>query len=163
MSWAMRDMASLIDVTRAGGALNSTAPTIITAAGTADNTEIVGATVDNAGMKYSSCLIVISYHTTLTAAKTLSIAADFEHADNSSFTSSTTVTLQAATVEATGAGEIKGAVKFVVDLSDKGQYFRLNFTPDLSHSGTDVAQVEAVYLLMGARDTGDLTAADNTV
>lgn len=166
MSWAMRDMASLIDAQRAGGALDGTGPTVITAAGTGDNTEIVGATIDNTGMKYSSALVVIGYHATLAATKTLSIAADVEHANNSSFTSSTTVTLQTATVEATGeagGSEETGVVKFVVDLSDKGEYVRLNYTPDLNASGTDVAQLEAIYLLMGARDTGDLTAADNTV
>lgn len=120
----------------------------LTAAGTGDNTALTGATIDRLG--YGSATFVIAYKTSLTADKTLSFAVEYqESADGSSWDTATVI--QAATVAKTGAAtNAIGQVSFDLNLEGKKRYVRFNFTPDLSHSGTDTAVVAGTAILGGA-------------
>jgi hypothetical protein len=119
-----------------------------TAAGTGDATAVTGATIDRQG--FGSAKVVVCWLTTLTAAKTLSLAVAYQDsADGSSW--NTAVALQAATVMATGElTASKDEVEFNLDMSGLQRYVRINFTPDLSHTGTDTAVVAATIILGGA-------------
>jgi hypothetical protein len=118
------------------------------AAGAGDNTAVTGASIDRLG--YNSATFAIGYRTTLTADKTLSYAAAYQTSpDNSSW--ATAVALQSATVAETGAATNKvGMVEFDLDLRGLPRYIRFNFTPDLSHSGTDTVDNAAICILGGA-------------
>lgn len=118
------------------------------AAGTGDATAVTGATIDRKG--YGSAQLVVSYKTTLTADKTLSVAAEIqESADGNTW--DTAVELYGATVLKTGAAtNAVGEKRTAIDLSGYKRYVRINFTPDLSHSGTDTAIVAADLVLGGA-------------
>lgn len=128
---------------------NSGAPIAITAAGTGDNTAVTGKTIDRLG--YDSCVFTIAFLAALTEAKTLTIAAEYqESADNSTW--DTAVALQAATLAATGdtgGSNEYGEVEFDLSLRSKKRYIRLNFTPDLTHTGTDTAIVVGTVQLGG--------------
>ena len=122
--------------------------TVATAAGTGDATAVTGASIDRLG--YGSLKLCVAYKTSLTADKTLALAVAYqESSDNSSW--DTAVALQASTVAETGelTAEVDEIV-FDLDLGGKKRYIRFNFTPDLSHSGTDTAVVAAVATLAGA-------------
>jgi hypothetical protein len=119
-----------------------------TAAGTGDATAVTGATIDRLG--FGSGKLVISYLTSLTAAKTLSYAVEYQDSADGS-TWNTAVAIQAATVAKTGAATAAvGRVEFNVNLNSLARYVRFNFTPDLSHSGTDTALSCAMFMLGGA-------------
>jgi hypothetical protein len=119
-----------------------------TAAGTGDNTAVTGATIDRLG--YNSAKVAIAYKTSLTADKTLSFAVEYQESSDGT-TWDTAVALQTATVAETGAktNEV-GEVTFDVDLSGLKRYVRFNFTPDLSHSGTDTVVCACTAILGGA-------------
>ena len=145
------DLGGAIKAVFCGAINNSGEPLLATAAGTGDNTEVQGASIDRLG--YDSAVVVVAYNTSLTADKTLSIAVEIEDsADNSSW--DTAVVLQAATVEETGTAGTgsnnTGVVEIPVDLRGYSRYVRFNFTPDLSHSGTDTVDGICVALLGGA-------------
>jgi hypothetical protein len=120
------------------------------AAGTGDATAVTGATIDRKG--YGSAKFIIGYKTSLTADKTLSFAAEYQESEDGS-TWDTATALQASTVDKTGeVTNAVGEVEFNLDLSGKKRYIRFNFTPDLSHSGTDTAVGSAVVVLGGANE-----------
>lgn len=123
-----------------------------TAAGTGDNTKVTGATINRATYNYpGSAKLCISYVTDLTAAKTLSFAAEYqESSDGSSW--DTAVVIQAATADKTGAATaFVGDVEYDIDLTGKKQYVRFNITPDLSNTATDTVVWAANAVLGGAR------------
>lgn len=129
-----------------------------TAAGTGDNTAVTGQTIDILG--YDSGKVLITYQTTLTEAKTLAIAAEYQEGSGSN-TWDTAVALQASTVEetgGTGGGTYYGTCEFDLNLMNKKRYLRINFTPNLSHSGTDTSICTATLLLGGA-DSNPCTAS----
>jgi hypothetical protein len=126
----------------------------VAADGAIDNVAVTGATINRMvagteGDQLNSGKLILSYMTTLTAAKTLSFAIAYqESADGSSW--DTAVALQTATVAATGAVTASlGTVEYNVNLHDKKQYIRFNYTPDLSHSGTDTATTSLVFVAGG--------------
>lgn len=137
----------------------------LVAAGTGDNTAITGATINRktaGGIGFDSGKLVIAYHAVLTDTKTLSLAVEYqESADGSSW--DTAVSMLAATVVVTsaGGGAATGLYTFNLDLSPRKQYVRYNFTPDLSHSGTDVAEVAAVFIT-GGSDVVPMVTADGS-
>lgn len=137
-------------VNNIGAAVKSIAcgGSMATAAGTGDNTAVTGATIDRLG--YESAKVTVGYLTTLTADKTLSLAIAYqESSDGSNW--DTAVDLQTATVAKTGAVTAAvGEVSHSLDLRAKKRYIRFNYTPDLSHSGTDTAVTFAVAVLGGA-------------
>lgn len=122
--------------------------TTAVAAGAGDATAITGASHDTRG--YGTATFCLVYKTTLTAAKNLSFAVEYqESSDDSSW--DTAVALQAATVAETGAQSAKvGKVEFDLPLRGKKRYLRFNFTPDLSHTSTDTVDCAAVCVLGGA-------------
>lgn len=117
------------------------------AAGAGDATAVTGATIDRLG--YGSAKFIISYRTSLTAAKTLSYAAEYqESADGSAWDTATA--LQTSTVQETGALTNQvGKLAFDLDLAGKKRYVRFNFTPDLSHTSTDTVDNAATAILGG--------------
>lgn len=122
--------------------------TTATAAGTGDATAVTGATIDRLG--FGSAKVVVSWKTSLTASQTLSLAIAYQDSADGT-TWNTAVALQAATVMATGAlTNSVDEVQFSLDMTSLARYVRINFTPDLSHSGTDTAVVGAVLILGGA-------------
>lgn len=119
------------------------------AAGTGDATKVTGATVDRLG--YGSAKLVVAYKTSLTAAKTLSFAVEYEESDDGSSWSSA-VAIQASTVAETGAlTDEVDELTFDLDLAARKRYVRYNVTPDLSHTSTDTVVFAATVVLGGAR------------
>lgn len=120
-----------------------------TAAGTGDNTAVTGATIDT--QDYESAKIVISYLATLTDEKTYDLAVAYQESDDGS-TWDTAVDLRedATVVTSDGGGAETGVLEYDVNLADKKRYFRVNFTPDLSHTGTDTAITSCVAIVTGS-------------
>lgn len=126
----------------------------LVAAGTGDATEITGQTIDRMGARgqmYQSAKIAAAYHCVLTDTKTLSIGLKIqESADGSNW--DTAEVIYAATVVATAANpalEFTGVKVTDLDLSSRKRYVRFNPTPDLNHSGTDVAEIAVTVTLGG--------------
>jgi hypothetical protein len=139
-------VSNVSETTKAVTAYKTTA---LTAAGSGDNTEITGNSIDLLG--YTSLEIVTHYTTTLTASQTLSLLTKYETSSNGSDWN-TAVTLQASTVVKTGAvtaGDGVHALSLVT--GHLPRYIRFKVTPDLSHSGTDTASVCGVAILGGAQ------------
>lgn len=124
-----------------------------TAAGTGDATEVNGAYIDRQG--FSSLKVVIAYSAVLAATKTLSIAANLQDATSSAGAGVADFgSAMASTVVATGAtgGSTEtGVVELDFDISGADQFVRVQYTPDLSNTGTDTASLAAVYVLGGAQ------------
>jgi hypothetical protein len=127
---------------KSGGAV-----TMLTAAGTGDNTAITGAAFDRTA--YASARLDVLYTCTLTAAKTLTITPKVQTADDLGFTVNVTdhyvPSAQVISASATGVASF-GSVNF--EKRGAGAYCRVVMTPDLSHTGTDTALV-APMLVMG--------------
>lgn len=118
------------------------------AAGAGDATAVTGATIDRLG--YSSAVLAISYRTTLTAAKTLAFAAEYQTSDDGT-NWDTAVALQTSTVAKTGAATASdGIVEFDLNLNSLKRYIRFNFTPDLNNTASDTAVCTSVVVLGGS-------------
>lgn len=126
----------------------------VTAGGTGDNTEVNGAWIDRRG--FSSLKVVIPYTATLAQAATLSIAANLQDASDSSGTGAAdygdALASTVVSTGGTGGSTNTGVVELDFDLSGCDRYIRIQFTPNLSASGTDVAEMGAAYILAGATD-----------
>ena len=127
------------------------------AGGAGDNTAVTGATIDTQG--FESGKVVVAYTTTLTDAKTYDLAVAYQTSDTGS-TWNTAVDLRADAVVVTsdGGGTETGTLEFDVPLSDKPRYIRINFTPDLSHTGTDTA-ITSTTLIAGGSYSNPVTKA----
>ena len=134
-----------------------------TAAGTGDATAVTGDSIDRStyGMPLS-CLVVAQYRTSLTAAKTYSLALEVQYSsDNSNW--DTAVPILASTALKTGAvTDFDGEYVAELSLESQKRYFRINFTPDLSHSGTDTAITSVGAVLGGGWKDSLLPANDVT-
>lgn len=118
------------------------------AAGTGDNTAVENATgIDTLG--YNSGLIVISGSATLTDAKSLTLSVSTTDCATLAGSYAAKETLATALVLATsiGGGTVNGTASFAIDLDSYNRYVKVSFTPDLTHSGTDVSTLSAVLLL----------------
>lgn len=148
MHASMQNMGALI------GARYASAGVDVTAGGAGDATEVNGAWIDRRG--FQSVKVVIVYTTTLAAAATLSIAANLQDASDSSGTGAADFgDAYASAVQATGesGGSTEtGVVELDFDVSAADRYIRIQFTPNLSASGTDVAEIAAVYIVGGSAD-----------
>lgn len=141
------DLGAVVLSKYCGCTNNSGAPIAITAAGTGDATAVTGATIDCLG--FGSAVAVIEGLAALTAAKTISVAAEIqESADGSTW--DTAEALYAATVMATGAGNKTFIQESSINLAGRKRYLRVNFTPDLSNTATDTAIVTASLVLGGS-------------
>jgi hypothetical protein len=131
----------------------------VTAGGAGDNTEVNGAWVDRQG--FNSLKVVIAYTATIADAATLAVAANLQDASDDDGTGVADYgTALASTVQATGnsGGSTEtGVVELDFDVSGADRYVRIQFTPNLSASGTDTAEMAAVYLLAGS-DENPVTA-----
>lgn len=139
-----RDLGAFLTGAVVGSSEASNVPSVITAAGTGDAAKVTGETIDlvNAG---DSGVLCVTGMASLTAAKTLSIAAELqESADGSNW--DTAEVVYAATVVASATGENHFAKVTSISLAARKRYIRFNLTPDLSHSGTDTADYSAVFL-----------------
>jgi hypothetical protein len=126
----------------------------LTAAGTGDATEVVGASIDTTalGVKCESVAFAIAASATLAATKTLTVAAKVEHSDDGSswsdlVASSTILTLTGAS----GGSTERGTAKIGVALENAKQFIRFRYTPDLSNTATDTATVAPIGIFGGAR------------
>lgn len=148
MHASMQNMGALIGARHA--AVNITA----TAGGSGDATETNGAWIDRQG--FQSVKVVVVWSTTLAAAATLSIAANLQDASAINGTGAADFgDALAATVVATGpggGGTVTGVTELDFDVSGADRYIRIQFTPDLSASGTDTARLAAVYIVGGSAD-----------
>lgn len=127
------------------------AVTAATAAGSGDNTEVNGVTLDTNALtsRANSVLFIVDVKAVLTDAKSITVTANLQDsADGSSWTDITdpatifTVTSSGGTTE-TGVGTLG------YDLSRARRYVRIQATPDLSHSGTDTASICGVAVFGG--------------
>lgn len=148
MTTQIRSIGDLISVRRAA------ANTAVTAGGGGDNTEVVGVILDRAALGFpQSCVVAIPFTATLAANQTLAIAWDMDEGDASNLSDAEVLISAAAQVVATGpagGGTVTGTFEANVKLGGAGRYVRLNFTPNLSASGTDTAALSAVIAFGGA-------------
>ena len=125
-----------------------------TAASTGDDTEVNGAALDVNG-KYGSLKVALQYTTALTEDKTLSLTANLQTADDSSFAVNAedmgdALTKTAFATGGSGGTTETGIVELDFDLRGARRYVRIQYTPDLSHTSTDTCTVAAAYVLAGA-------------
>ena len=134
--------------------------TDLVAAGSGDNTEIVGASINRldalgGGMADSLIFEVVGF-ATLTAAKLLNVIGTLEHSDDNSTFAAAAADFQPSgvaagsigSVSATGANDVLFKYK-VPKANGLKQYVRLKMTPDLTNSATDTARVGAIAILGG--------------
>jgi hypothetical protein len=130
------------------------ANTAATAGGTGDNTLVTGVIIDRAASGWAqSCVVAIPFTATLAAAATLSVGGVLQDGENSGLSDAGTFATLTNAVVATGpsgGGTVTGVVELNVNLAGAKRYVRLNFTPDLSASGTDTAALSAVLVFGGA-------------
>jgi hypothetical protein len=130
---------------------SSGAPSVITAAGGLDNVKVTGQTIDRVssdGGMAQSAVISTAYLAALTAAKTLSLAHEYQDSDDGS-SWNTAVAIEAAAVKATGAGNKRGVDEHNLDLRGLARYVRINVTADLSNTATDTATFHTEAVLGG--------------
>jgi len=127
------------------------------AAGAGDNTEISGDYIDRQG--FDSCLVVISWRTTLTAAKTLTLSSNIQDATDASGTGVADYgvvadgeTLAAAVVHTGAVTADFGVASYGVNLRMANQFIRAQFLGDLSHTSADVADIACAIILGGAQE-----------
>lgn len=141
------DLEKGVNAVLAGYAQDSSADPLITVAGaTEDNVKVTGETIDRMG--YDSAVFVLTGSTVLTAAKTCSVAVEYQDSADGS-TWNTAVALQASTVLATGAGTKDLLLELALNLRPLLRYVRFNVTLDLSNTSTDTAEWTAAAILGG--------------
>lgn len=126
-----------------------------TAAGAGDNTAVTGLTVDRldpaTGGLAGSARFAVLWSTVLASGQTLTLKTVKieQSADGTNWDATAYATFTDPGVVATGAGTKRGVTVFDVDLTDAKRYVRLDWTPDLSASGTDTANLAALAILSG--------------
>ncbi len=144
------DLAGHIKVVDACSSENSGAPSLVTAAGTGDNTKRTGQTIDRMSgtSMANSCVLSTAFLAALAASQTLSLAHELQESDNGTSWDTAEV-IQAATVKATGAGNKRGTDEHSVSLIGRKRFIRFNVTPDLSAGATDTATFHTTAVLGG--------------
>lgn len=152
MSWGQKkDFGAYMKPVRAGAEVDGTAGS------TGDNTEVNGAWIDT--RDYESLEFILSYTATLQAGETLALIANVQDADDIdgngvadvstsylSALSSTTI----ATGESGGSTET-GTYSVGIDLTMCKRFVRVQWTPNLSASGTDTFKIAPLYVLGGSK------------
>jgi len=136
------------------GAQKAADNTALTAAGSGDNTEVVGQIIDTTLYKHPlSVAVLISWKAVLAASKTLTLKnVAFEHSDDSGMSGGTDLSAPADVVVATDSGSgstLHGCQMYKVDLAGCKRYVRLTHTPDLNATATDTATTAAVFVFGG--------------
>lgn len=144
---AMHDPASAL------AAAYAAANTAVTAGGSGDATEVDGAWIDVGDAEGISFLI--GFTTTIQEAETLTIAANAQDADDSSGTNAadfgTAITATTVATGPSGDGTVTGVAIATFNARAAREYMRIQFTPNLSASGTDTAAISCVAILGGAK------------
>lgn len=141
----INNIGERISVRRAGA--NAAA----TAGGTGDNTAVTGVIIDRMALgNPMSVVAAILYTTTLGSVETFSLAWTLQHGDDSGLSDAATFASAGSAVVATGAGTLTGQLEASVALKGAKRYLRLNYTPNLSASGTDTAACAPVLVFGGA-------------
>lgn len=125
------------------------AATSATAGGAGDATAVNGTGIDTTalGTKYESVAFALAATATLAATKTLTLTAKIQDSsDNSTFADLVSVATVLTLTGATGGSTETGSAVVGVGLDQARQYVRVVFTPDLSASSTDTAEIVAVAL-----------------
>jgi hypothetical protein len=91
--------------------------------------------------------LIFTWTTTLTATKTLTFGTvTVQHGQASNLSDAATFYAPADTVVATGALTASpGVLRFQIDLKAAGRYLRLLYTPTLSNTGTDTAEIASLF------------------
>jgi hypothetical protein len=125
-----------------------------TAAGTGDNTAVTGQTIDRSG--YQSAKLVFGAVTTLTDAKALKLAVEYQTSvlgDGSDWQTAVPLLASTALVTSSGGTTEHPTWTYDIDLTGLPRYVRFNFTPDLTASNTDTASGALSVVLGGATTT----------
>jgi hypothetical protein len=150
----MADINLQHDVADLGSLRLMTAFASLTAGGSGNNVQVVGATFDresfaNGSLPLSAEFAVL-YSSALAATKTLTVAFDVQTSpDGATWADFAT---QAATLAATGpagGGTLTGQISLGVDLTMAQRYIRFNFTPDLTNTSTDTATTVGAAFFAG--------------
>lgn len=147
-----QDVASHIVIKDACSSESSGAPSVITAAGGLDNSEVTGVGIDRKSSKgdlADSMSICTSWLAALDSGETISLGHKIQYSsDNNSF--DTAVVIEAATVVKTAgsADNFRGEEEHTVNLRGQKRYYRVNVTLDLSRANTDTASF-ATQVAMG--------------
>lgn len=123
-----------------------------TAGGTGDATKVTGDKIIKTG--YNSCLLTILGSATIGDTESIAYAVEIQDsADGSSW--NTAVVLKTETTVFTSDGgdtATSFTVPLGVDISQYNKYIRFNITPNLSASGTDTCNWNAVAILGNGQD-----------
>lgn len=142
----MTDIGSLVSE-KIGSAFASA-----TAGGTGDNTAVTGTSIDRAAIGNPLCAeVAVLYSATLAATKTLTLKTVKieDSADGSTWADYATFDDAVVATGATGGSTEAGAAAYKVNLSGARRYVRVDFTPDLSATGTDTASAVAAWVFGG--------------
>lgn len=144
----MSDIVLQRDVAALGQLLRLTAAAAATAGGTGDATTVTGLTIDRFtnGSLMGVANVGVPYEAALASGATLSIGyAVQDSADGTNFADYQTATYAVVATGPSGGGAVGGVFDLgSVNLSSARRYWRLNFRPDLSASGTDTAAMRGV-------------------
>lgn len=126
-------------------------PTNLTAAGSGDNTLVNGSTIDLTANGYPlSASAAFTWKAVLTSAQTLSLSYAVQHStDSSTWTNLSAAANGVISTGGSGGTTNTGCTELEVNLAGAHQYVRVAYTPDLSHTGTDTANVMATLILGG--------------
>lgn len=132
---------------------NAAGPAALLAAGAGDNSAVTGLVIDRLALGMpTSAELCLPFTATLAAAATLSLAVTIQHGDNAGLSDAGTFDSIANGVIATGpggGGTVAGEIIRAINFKGAKRYVRVNFTPDLSAGGTDIARVGAVLAFGG--------------
>jgi hypothetical protein len=125
----------------------------LTAGGSGDNVLVKGVALDRTALGNAlSCVVQVATRAVLAATATLSVGGcRLQHGNtpvDGDFVDFATVTVASLTGASGGSTET-GLSLGEIDLTMARRYVRLVYTPDLSASGTDTAQVAALVVFAG--------------
>lgn len=124
---------------------------VLLAGGAGDAAEIDGDDVNRTG--FNSALLLVTCKGVITASKTLTVAVQLQHADDSAGAAGTYADLgatYAVTSEVIDDSTTEGMIEVSLDLSEVKEWIRVQITPTFSNTATDTGEVAAVWVLGGA-------------
>ena len=132
----------------AGGAFQ------VVAGGGLDGVEQTGQIIDLQALgNPASCIVLLTYATTLTASETLTLGFDVDHGDDSGLSDAAQFNAGvAAAVLQTGVGTFHGYLELDLRLDAAKRYLRTQLTATMSHTTTDTATIAVSYVFGGFRE-----------
>jgi hypothetical protein len=101
--------------------------------------------------RFEAVAFTIAATATLAATKSLTVAAKIETSSDNTNWSDLTTSATVLSLTSTAGDTQTGAAVLDVSLEYASRYVRLNFTPDLSATGTDTASISRTALFTGRR------------